>query len=150
MCYTIYLSTDSPEDLSARNSERVRFERMSEPFFDPCTSFLEFTHQWYVGSESGCSCAFRHLTSKDLGFSEPVDWYPEEEQNLISTQELYGTLASLVSAGFRVDLIDIWQGADLANIATLDVAVDDVPATAFRMFENYKFRLTKEKIAGSA
>ncbi len=149
MCYSLYISTDSSEDLSVRNSELVRFEHLSDDPYskaDPCVKLLDFPNQWYVGSKSGCSCTFRHLLAADLGFSDPVDWYEEEQDELDATRELYATLTDLLSTGYHVDLIDCWQGAQPDGIRTLDVSLDEVSNTAFRMFENYKFRLKREKI----
>ena len=145
MCYSVYLSTDSGEDLSGRNSELVRFERVAEATTNPCVSLLDFTQRWYVGSKSGCSCTFRHLHSIELGFSDPVDWYPEEQEELEATQELYGVLIDLLSSGYRVDLIDVWQGTQPHDVTVLEVSLQDVQSTAFRMFENHKFALRMEE-----
>ena len=144
MCYGVYISTDSMEDLSRRNSELVRFEKVSDSNADPCVTLLDFPNQWYVGSKSGCSCTFRHLTSIDLGFSDPVDWYKEEQDELDATWELYSTLTDLLSSGNHVDLIDRWEGAQPEDIIIVDVSLDVVSKTAFRMFENHKFKLKKK------
>ncbi len=87
MCYGVYVSTDSSEDLATRNTDLVRFEKVADPLSDPCITLLDFPSQWYVGSKSRCSCTFRHLTSIELGFSEPVDWYTEEQEELDATRE---------------------------------------------------------------
>jgi hypothetical protein len=79
--------------------------------------------------------------SVELGFSDPVDWYKEEQEELDATRELYSTLINLLSSGYQVDLIDVWYIAQLNDIITLDVSVDIVSKTAFRMFENHKFKL---------
>jgi len=141
MCYEVYLSTDSQEDLTTRNSELVRFKRVADSSTDPGIGLLDFSHSWYVGSKSECSCTFRHLYSTELGFGEPVDWYPEEQDEIKATRELYVTLTSLLSSGYQIDLLDQWNGAQPAGITTLDVSLNDVPANAFRLFENHKFRL---------
>jgi hypothetical protein len=86
MCYAVYISTDSTEDLSKRNSELVRFEKVTDPNADPCTRLLDLPNQWYVGSKTGCSCTFRHLMSVKLGFGEPEDWYPEEQDDVDATK----------------------------------------------------------------
>jgi hypothetical protein len=145
MCYAVYISTDSPINLSERNSDLVRFEKLTDRDSDPCISLLEFPNKWYVGSKSGCSCTFRHLhsSSVELGFSEPVDWYAEEQDDLDATRELYEALHDIVSSGYRLDLVDRWEGSRPEDITVLDISLDDVPATAFRMFEDHKFRLTK-------
>ncbi|NOT56370.1 MAG: hypothetical protein HOP18_17365 [Deltaproteobacteria bacterium] len=143
MCYEVYLSTDSQEDLTTRNSELVRFKRVVEPRTDPGIHLLDFPNHWYVGSKSECSCTFRHLHSTELGFGEPVEWYPEEQDELEATRELYATLTSLLSSGYQVNLLDRWYGAQPTDITTLNVSLGDVPANAFRLFENHKFRLQK-------
>jgi hypothetical protein len=145
MCYSVYISTDSSEDLSRRNSELVQFEKVIDSNSDPCITLLDFPNQWYVGSKSGCSCTFRHLVSIDLGISDPVDWYKEESDELDATRELYSTLIYLLSSGHHVDLLDRWEGVRPVNIIIRDVSLDEVSNTAFRMFENHKFRLRKEK-----
>lgn len=152
MCYGVYISTDSGEDLTERNSELVRFEKVTDTGADPCTRLLDFPNQWYVGSKTGCSCTFRHLFSVELGFGEPEDWCPEEQDELDATKELYVILASILSSGHQVDLVDRWEGAQPDDITTLDVSLDEISETAFRMFENHKFRLkrgnTQQSLSG--
>lgn len=150
MCYGVYISTDSSEDLARRNSELVRFEKVTDPSTDPCIRLLDFPNQWYIGSKSGCSCTFRHLASIELGFSEPEDWCKEEQDELDATLELYSILAFLLSAGHKVDLVDRWEGSGPEDIKTLDVSLDDVSEKAFRMFENHKFRFKKGKTQQNA
>ena len=145
MCYGVYISTDSPENLTNRNTDLVRFEKVADPESDPCIALLDFSEQWYVGSKSGCSCTFRHLMSIELGFGEPEDWYPEEQDEIDATRELYAVLTSLLSSGHHLDLIDRWEGSQPDAITTLDVSFDEVSDTTFRMFEDHKFRLKKEK-----
>ena len=143
MCYSVYISTDTTEDLTARNSELVRFERLSDPNNDPTTVLLEYPHKWYIGSKSGCSCSFRHLMSIELEFSNPVDWYKEEQDDIAATQELYSIFIKILSSGYHIDLIDSWQGALPRDIKMLDVSLNDVSITAFRLFENNKFKLKR-------
>lgn len=143
MCYEVYLSTNSQEDLTFRNSELVLFKRVADPSTDPGLCLLDYPQCWYVGSKSACSCTFRHLHSIELGFEEPVEWYPEEHDELEATRELYATFASLLSSGYHVDLLDRWYGTPPENIMTLDVSLSNVPANAFRLFENHKFRLKR-------
>jgi hypothetical protein len=143
MCYSVYISTDTTEDLTAHNSELVRFERLSDSNNDPTAVLLEYPHKWYIGSKSGCSCTFRHLMSIDLGFSDPVDWYKEEKDDIAATQELYSIFLKILSSGYHVDLIDSWQGAQPRDIKELDVSLSDISTRAFRLFENHKFKLKK-------
>jgi len=145
MCYGVYISTDSTRDLTSYNTDLLRFEKVVDPKSDPCIALLEHGSQWYVGSKSGCSCTFRHLKSIELGFSEPVDWYEEGQEELDATLELYAALDSLLTSGHQVDLVDRWEGSRPCDIKTLDVSLGDESARVFRLFENHKFRLRKER-----
>ena len=142
-----YISTSNPKDLTKLNSEFVRFERVTDSHSDNCVSLLEFPHKWFVGSKADCRCTFRHLhsSSVELGFSKPVEWFKEDEDELRATGELYGVLRDILSSDYSVDLVDRWEGARPEDIATIDVSLDDVCKNAFRMFENHRFRLKKEK-----
>jgi hypothetical protein len=80
-----------------------------------------------------------------LGFGEPVEWYPEDEDEIVATRELYATLAALLSLGYHVDLLDRWVGAQAGDLTTLEVSFDEVSEKAFRLFENHKFRLKKNR-----
>jgi hypothetical protein len=141
MCYSVYLSTDSDEDLGARNSALVRFKAVAHTDVAPYALLLQYRNPWFVGSKAGCSCTFRHLHSIELGFGAPVDWYPEEQDEIDATRELHTTLVDVLSSGHCLDLIDAWEGARVDDIITLDVTLDEVSATTFRLFENHRFRL---------
>ncbi len=84
--------------------------------------------------------------SLDLGFSEPVDWYKEDQDQIDATRELYSMLEALLSSGFDVDLVDRWEGAQPSDIVTSEVSFDDVSSTTFRLFENHRFRLRKGSV----
>jgi hypothetical protein len=150
MCYSVYISTDSTESFDKYNSDLVKFEKLADSNDDTCTVLLEFPYKWYVGSKTGCGCSFRHLLSIELGFSDPVDWYEEEQDDIDATLELYSTLSKLLSAGYQLDLIDQWHGANPDDIITINVSLDDVSSTSFRMFENHRFRLMKKTQGSSA
>ncbi len=138
MCYELYLSTSSTEDLSQHDSEWLSFgnpDRLDSRYI----GILENERKWYVGSKSGCSCTFRHLAGGDLAFDEPQDWLPEEQDNLQATAELYRVIASLVQGGYEVDCLDLWPGADPARIKTVSVGLSAVPQKAFRLFEDHHF-----------
>jgi len=133
----LYLSTTSKEDLAELNSDMVRFERLSDD--EGPASVLMYAQEWYIGSKSGCSCNFRHLTSVELGFGEPLDWYPEEEGDIVATAELYKVIFRLVSEGNQVDCLDFWEGMERGEIKTMSVDFTTVPEKAFRFFENHHF-----------
>ena len=144
MCYALYLSTDSLEDLTRCNSELIKFKRLDEAENEYLNNFSNL-QRWYVGSKSECSCTFRHLLSVELGFDEPVDWYPEDEDELRATVELYRVIARLVSEGHQVDCLDLWAGADLQALSEQVVNLETVSEQAFRLFENYHFVFARTK-----
>jgi hypothetical protein len=142
VCYSIFLSTDSSRDLSAENSELLEFklEAIKEPF----RSILQHEHQWYVGSKSRCSCTFRHLYSTELGFSEPVDWYPEDEDEIEATLYFIKILRQLVDQSYKVDCVNIWNDmiGDKFNQAIVNLEI--VSDEQFRFFENFHFIFTNQ------
>lgn len=137
MCYSIYLSTDSDQDLSSRNSDLVRFKQESIP--EPYHSQLRYPNQWYVGSKSSCSCTFRHLYSVEIGFGEPVEWYEEDEPEIAATLTFIQVIRQILQQGFRVDGIDTWEGTQPEEIIEISVDLDDIGDEQFRFFENHHF-----------
>jgi hypothetical protein len=136
MCYELYLSTSSSEDLSKYNSQLVHFERR-EHLDDKIAGTLQNGTKWFVGSKTGCSCTFRHLAGGDSGFDEPQNWFPEDEDNVKATAELYRVIATLVQRGDKVDCLDVWPATEPVEIKTMRVSLSAVPEKAFRLFEDY-------------
>ena len=143
MCYSVYLATNSKQDLKCHNEDQIYFEKIEKK--EKITSLLKHENKWYVGSSSGCSCAFRHLMSYDLGFGEPEDWYPEEKEDLEATKKLYNIISKLVTDGYKVECLDAWEGVKPEEIKTMDVEIDNISEREFRLFENYLFRFKKNK-----
>ena len=137
MCYSIYLSTNSDQDLSAENCDLVSFSK--EPVPEPYRSLLKFPHQWLVGSKSMCSCTFRHLYSVELGFGEPVDWYEEGGDEIAATLSFIKVIRRISELDFQVDCIDIWEGTGRADIIETSVNLNDIADDQFRFFENHHF-----------
>ena len=142
MCYSVYLSTDSNEDLTTENTDLLRFEKLEDLRNKSIQELLVFTNRWHVGSKSECSCTFRHLSSVELGFGEPKDWYPEEQDELDATKLFYKVVYHLVSSDFKTDCIDCWEGAKSKDIRQIEVSLKEVTEPAFRFFENYRFEFT--------
>jgi hypothetical protein len=136
MCYMLYLSTDNPRDLTELNSDLVRFERLGD---EEGADLLLYPRKWYVGSKSGCSCTFRHLVSVELGFSEPVDWAPEEMDEIEATAALYRAIVELKSAGHKLDLLDLWEGDEMSEIYDVELDLESISEREFRLFENHHF-----------
>lgn len=148
MCYSVYISTDSSEDLGGRKSALIGFQKVSDFDADPCATLLDSANKWCVTAPEGCSCGFRHLCqeSVDLGFTVPQDWSPEEQNEIDATAELYRILVSLLAGGHKVDLVDVWEAQAIPEqVTVLDVALDEVPEKTFRLFEGHKFRLRMGK-----
>jgi hypothetical protein len=143
VCYSIYLSTDSNRDLSGENSDLLRFK--SERIDEPIQKLLQYEYQWYVGSQSGCSCTFRHLHSTELGFSEPVDWYPEDEDEIAATLSFIEIVRRLVDQGHQLDCVDLWYGAEVDDVKEMKVDLKNITDEQFRFFENHYFIFTYEE-----
>lgn len=139
MCYLIYISTDSAEDLSRQNSALVRFEKDTGKYAPGVMDLLQYQYPWYVASKAGCSCTFRHLTSIELGFGKPVDWYEEDPEEIQATQIFYDVASRLVFSEKRLDCIDIWTGTRKEQIKHLNVDLSLIERDAFRFFENHHF-----------
>jgi hypothetical protein len=134
----VMLSTTSEDDLSVHNSELVQFSTDVPSI--PERQLLKNPQQWFVVSEEGtCSCSFRHLYSIDLGFGEPVEWYPEELDEINATLEVIRIIRNLVNSGSRVDYIDAWEGGSSLPFVELDIDLGCVSNEAFRFYENHCF-----------
>jgi len=151
MCHMLYLATDCPDDLWCKNSDLVRFEKLSSERFgrqlsEPSSRsprMLTHEHQWFVGSKSGYSCTFRHLIreSVSLGFGAPEHWFPEEQDAIAATHQLYTILAAIIERGHHVELLDCWNGDEDKEVTRLDVSLTDVTIDDFRLFEGHLFNL---------
>lgn len=140
MCYTVILSTTSPEDLSTKSSEFVCFEK--QPSDSRFASKLSYPNLWHAGWPSGCcSCYFRHLMDPQLGFGKPVDWMPEDVQNLEATARFIAVVGEVLDGGHPIDCVDIWGEPD--RLVELYVDLNRVTDEEFRFFENYHFRFTR-------
>jgi hypothetical protein len=137
VCYTVYLSTTSAEDLTPRSSALVRFEKPEAD--DPLAGALRFENRWCIATRTGCSCGLRHTMSPELGFTEPEDWNPEEPEDLEATASLIGIVRELVARGRQADAIDAWAGAEPGDLKHMEVDLGAVSDRQFRFFENYHF-----------
>ena len=139
MCYLVYISTDSAGDLSRHNSALISFEKDFKYCQPEAIDLLLYKYHWYVGSKAGCSCTFRHLSSIELGFSEPVDWYEEQPDEIEATQNFYDVASSLIFSGNKLDCIQVWEGTIKDQIKCLSVDLSLISRDFFRFFENHHF-----------
>lgn len=141
----IVLSTTASDDLSLANSELLTFSKelpgiAAEPW-------LRYNNRWFVGSSSGCSCAFRHLCEEsiELGFGEPEDWFHENESDIEATRQFVAAIRALVERGEQVECIDHWAGTPRefeAALGEMEINLNTVTDTTFRFFENQRFSFT--------
>jgi hypothetical protein len=81
----------------------------------------------------------------DLGFSEPVDWYKEDDDEVVATMLFIKVVRVLIQRGHKVDCIDAWHGAARGDIEEMQVSLDELNDTQFRFFENHHFRFEKDR-----
>lgn len=145
MCYSVYLSTTSPEDLSSLPSNLYRFRPLTEEDEPAIVTLLDHSAQWYLECQyGGCSCHFRHLCEgNERAFSPPADWFPEDADDIEATKAVYDVLAGLLASGHKVDLLDLWEDTEPDAITTLDLSLSTVDRDAFRFFESCKFNLSR-------
>lgn len=143
MCYSIYLSTTSQEDLSRLPSTLYNFLPLTEDDEPDIIHLLDYSARWYLQCQyGGCSCHFRHLAvGSDMDFAPPEDWFPEDSEDIEATQAVYDVLAGILADGHQVDLMDVWSDAQPEEITVLDVSLSEVQQDTFRFFENHKFNL---------
>ena len=145
MCYAVYLSTDSAEDLSVHNSKLLHLSREPKPSPRiPGVDRLRYDHIWHVGTVSGCSCTLRHSTATNSEFVEPSEWeYEDEWESIAATHELYELITYLKSHGYRIDCLNTWEGERYPNesqaISLYRIKLTDVSKTHFRLFEYHHF-----------
>ena len=138
MCYVVLLGTDADDDLSQHDAGDVRFTRSSPDEFGD--GLLQLPHHWVINVGT-CGCGFRHLASPsvDFGFSEPVDWWPESDEDLTATKQVIRVIRALVTGGALVECVDLWNGSIAENPTTLEVHLGTVPDATLRFFENHRF-----------
>jgi len=137
MCYVLLLSTSSAADLSAESTPLVRFEKPADD--ETLAQSLHHSYKWYVGSSTGCSCTFRHVMSREMGFGKPEDWSPEQAEEIAATGAFIAVVRKLLDAGHQVDCLNFWNGAGAGEITKLDVDLSIIADNEFRFFENYHF-----------
>jgi hypothetical protein len=133
MCYAVFLSTTSAEDLSKHDFDAVSFvgEASTQEMDRPYLARLHYPSKYFVSTYGGCSCHFRHAEERDELFEPPVDWEPEDPEDVEATGKLYELLVQMVSSGHRVDLIDVWNDDEVTE--EVGVSLSAVPKEAFRL-----------------
>ena len=145
MCYLIYLSTTSLEDLSHLPSKLYHILPLAKEDDPAIINLLDHPVQWYLQCQyGGCSCHFRHLCEgNDMDFAPPADWCPEDVDDIEATKAVYDLLSAMLAQGHKVDLVDAWVNTEPEAITVLDVSLSEVDRDSFQFFENYKFNLRR-------
>jgi hypothetical protein len=154
MCYVIYLSTTSDEDLGLLPQDDYIISRPTEADPPAILALLSHPNQWVMLCRyGGCSCHFRHSSrgwlpgaksgtgvEASLPYFSPVeDWSPEDDDDVDATARVYDLVSRVVAEGHSMDLIDVLEGVVREEIRTLDVSLGSISRESFRFFENYKF-----------
>ncbi|MFZ6681282.1 hypothetical protein [Undibacterium sp. Tian12W] len=139
------LSTSSDSDLSLASNELIQFAKKLPGI--PEEKYLRFEHKWFLASNAGCSCNFRHLSddSIELGFGEPEAWFEEDHDTIEATRQIAASIRTLIQQGAHVDCFDAWahgQSDAAAPIGDIEVDLTEVSDAAFRFFGEYQFTFT--------
>lgn len=145
MCYLVYLSTTSWEDLGQLPSALYHFLPLSNEDDPALVKLLGHPRQWFLECQyGGCSCHFRHLCEgNDWDFAPPEEWCPEDADDIEATKAIYDVLVGMLADGHKVDLVAVWDDAQPEAIAVLDVSLSEVDRDSFRFFENHKFNFSE-------
>ena len=144
LCYSVYMSTTAAGALAAGNSGHYRL-RQWDGDAPEIVGLLAYPARWeLLGRHGGCSCHFRHLVEQNighLGFGPPVDWFPEDEDDLEATRAVYDLLSRLLETGNQVDLIDVWSDPSPDNIHSVAVSLREAGRDSFSFWENRRMDL---------
>ena len=147
MCYNILISTTTSSDLTQFNTPLVAFSKA--PPNQSAASLLRHPNHWFLGSIYGCSCGFRHLDrdNEDLGFSEPQDWWPEEQEAIDATLEIHDIFSTLLAQGEQLDCVDCWtednemEARSIHGVA--DINLREIPRACFRFLGGRHMRFSE-------
>lgn len=140
MCYHLFLSTNSDEDLGQYNSDLIGFwrEGLDEQFLQ----FLHYPHKWFVGSPKVCSCEFRHIGARADSldsFSLPHDGLMDSDEQIEATFEFLKVVKKLLADGYQCDCVDKWWEAKPEYIREFEVDLSKLDSARFQFFEDYRF-----------
>ncbi len=145
MCYLVYLSTTSREDLGQFPSTLYHFLPLTKEDDPALVKLLDHPALWYLECQyGGCSCHFRYLCEgNEMDFAPPADWSPEEADAIEATKAVYDVLAGMLANGHKVDIVAVWDDTQPEAITVLDVSLSAVDRDSFRFFENRKFNFSE-------
>ncbi len=144
MCYQLYISTDTPLELT--------LDRQMDLFFVPQTAEqsslpLQHKHIYHLASPipSGCSCAFRILPA-DRADTEGFHLPPKEADETYNpleaqyTRGLFRLIRQLVKQGHPVDsYVTSGEKSETTPLQWLDVPTESIRPEEFALFERVYF-----------
>jgi len=141
-------STTSQIDLNKLCSDSVVFTK-NVPQIEE-SQFLKYPSKWFLTTkDGGCSCGFRYVERWNielLGFSEPQDWSPEDQEDIFATHEIYKVITSVLETGESIDSVTAWvqdEGASHELFGDLEVNISEINIERFRLFDAYRFQYCK-------
>ena len=148
MCFMTILSTNADYDLSLANNELIQFVKKLPGI--PEEKYLRFENKWFLASNAGCSCNFRHLSGDtiELGFGEPEAWFQEDSDAIEATRQIAANIRTQIQQGANVDCFDAWahgQKDAAAPIDDIEVNLAQVSDAAFRFLKDIDF-LSQSKL----
>ncbi|WP_460597988.1 hypothetical protein [Geomonas sp. Red276] len=137
------LSTTSKADLTA-SGKYVVFSKEIPDIAE--AQFLKYPHKWFLTTHEGtCSCGFRHVERWNidlLGFCEPEEWSPEDEDDILATHDFVDVITSLLKDGDSVDTVTAWlQDEEMSHdlVGDMEVKLSEVGMERFRFYDGYRF-----------
>ena len=149
MCFTVFLATDDPADLSLHNGQGVLF-RPAEPD-EARAAKPPYSYVYDVaGDKEGCACCFDFYGTPDNGnhpfwdnggFRQPEKSGEKAAQEQRETLYLLDVVRRLVRNGAKVQVACVWSGnwPQLREPA-VEVALHALNPHAFALFENARFK----------
>ncbi|MNG06522.1 hypothetical protein D3C84_897700 [compost metagenome] len=82
-----------------------------------------------------------------MGFAEPVEWWPEEPEDIEATKQVVNSFHALLGEGAKLDCVDAWSSDEkadpqLAGEENINFSV--TPVSSFRFFEGHRFEFSSE------
>ncbi|WP_250679611.1 hypothetical protein [Geomonas sp. Red32] len=138
------ISTTSQSDLAERNTTSVTFSQEIPDVIE--SRFLRYPNKWFLTTPGGsCSCGFRYVERWNvdlLGFSQPQEWSPEDEDDISATRAAFEVITSIIRDGDAVDSVTAWmQDEEMSHELVGDIAFDlsEIGIDRFRFFDGYRF-----------
>ncbi len=146
MCYMVYIASSKPIKVDEWQDDYMRVKPVESPDKE-VMAYLSCENVYSVSSKMGCGCEFRIAMARDMGFTEPQDWYPESEASLTGTALIYRLLQVMAGEGARVELLSLWSDYAGGPVRSEEIDLQTIGEKSFRMFENRKLTVNSKMSA---